>query len=122
MRARGTMIGGQVFFQDEEPIGSLMHGPFMLSEFSTRLGSAGAEFRYALLREALKVGIYFDQVVYATRKTSTRASTIGFSEGVGLSGHVLIADEFQCRAYFGIGLKAGGVIEFAPMISFEQVF
>jgi hypothetical protein len=122
IQAHATLLGGQVLFMDEEPIGSHMHGPFGGSEFATRLAGNGAEFRYAILRDVLKVGIFYDQVFYGGIDRVAGTQSLKFAASGGLALHLLVADEFQCDLYFGVGATTGGAVEFAPVLSLRQVF
>jgi hypothetical protein len=122
IQAHATLLGGQVLFMDEEPIGSHGHGPFGGSEFATRLASNGAEFRYAILRDVLKIGIFYDQVIYGGIDRVSGNQSLKFAASGGLALHLLIADEFQCDFYFGVGVTTGGAVEYAPVLSLRQVF
>lgn len=122
LQAHGTLLNGEVLFMDEESIGSHLHGPFGNSEFVTREASAGTEFRYAMVRDIFKVGLYYDQVFYGSLDRLTNTRTLGFASGVGIGLHLLIADEFQADLYFGLGVKTGGNIDVAPALAIEQVF
>jgi len=122
IQAHGTLLGGQVLFMDEEPIGRHMHGPFGASEFSTRLASTGVEFRYAIVRDLLKLGIFYDQVMYGAIDRSAGTQSLRFAASGGLALHLLVADEFQCDFYFGAGVTTAGSVEYAPSLSLRQVF
>ncbi len=122
IQAHATLLGGQVLFMDEEPIGSHMHGPFGASEFATRLASNGVEFRYAILRDVLKAGIFYDQVIYGGIDRVAGTQSLKFAASGGLALHLLVADEFQCDFYFGVGVTTGGAVEYAPVLSLRQVF
>jgi hypothetical protein len=122
IQAHGTLLGGQVLFVDEEPIGRHMHGPFGASEFATRLASNGVEFRYSIVRDLLKLGIFYDQVIYGGIDRLAGTQTLRFAGSGGLALHLLVADEFQCDLYFGAGVTTGGVVEYAPALSLRQVF
>ncbi len=122
IQAHGTLLGGQVLFMDEEPIGRHMHGPFGASEFATRLGSTGVEFRYSIVRDLFKLGIFYDQVVYGALDRLAGTQSLKFAASGGLALHLLVADEFQCDFYFGAGVTTGGAVEYAPSLSLRQVF
>jgi len=63
-QARGTLLAGGVLFPDEESIGSYLHGSFAGSDFARKLASTGFELRYSLLRDVIKVGFLYDQLVF----------------------------------------------------------
>jgi hypothetical protein len=35
-----------------------------LSDFARKLASTGVEFRYSLLRDVLKLGVFYDQAIF----------------------------------------------------------
>jgi len=122
IQAHGTLLGGQVLFMDEEPIGRHMHGPFGASEFATRLLSNGVEFRYSIVRDLLKLGIFYDQVMYGAIDRVAGSQSLRFAASGGLALHLLMADEFQLDFYFGAGVTTAGAVEYAPSLSLRQVF
>jgi hypothetical protein len=120
--ARGTMLEGQVLFPDEESLGNHLHGAFGGSTFVRKAAGTGIEFRYSLLRDVVKLGLFYDQVVFgALDRTAVSWSTRSAGAG-GPAFHLLLADEFQVDVYFAIGWKTDGSTDFAPALVLRQVF
>src|SRR5207248_9931685 len=92
--ARGTLLAGGVLFPDEESIGGHLHGPFGGSDFARKVASTGFEFRYSLLRDAVKVGVFYDQIVFGSIDRGSDAESLKFAGAGGPAVHLLVADEF----------------------------
>jgi len=111
-----------VLFPDEESIGSHLHGPFGLSDFARKLASTGLEFRYSLLRDVVKLGFFFDQVVFGAidRRANVQSPKSAGAGGPAL--HLLLADQFQIDVYVAVGWKTDGAADYAPSLVLRQVF
>ena len=120
--ARGTLLAGGVLFPDEESIGGHLHGPFGGSDFARKLASAGLEFRYSLLRDAIKVGLFYDQAFFGSIDRATDAESLKSAGAGGPALHLLLADEFQIDFYFALGWKPNGSTDHAPSLVLRQVF
>jgi hypothetical protein len=121
VNANATSLIGQVLYPDEESIGKSLHGAFSASVFAHSLIASGFEYRFSLIRDALKVGLFYDQVLYgALDRTGgpTRPATAGAG---GPSLHLLLADEFELGAYLAFGWRAGAT-DFAATLALGQVF
>ena len=122
VRAAGTYMAGQVLFPDEESIGDGLHGAFGNDTFTRALVGVGAEFRFSLVRDAVKLGLFYDQVVFGAIDRSggpVRSETAGAG---GPSMYVLLADEFDTGLYFAFGWTPHGGFSFAPSLYLRQVF
>jgi hypothetical protein len=120
--AAGTYLLGQVLCPDEDSIGKYLNGPFSTTVFARSLAAAGAEFRFSLIREALKVGLFYDQVVFGAIDRSggpTKPATAGAG---GPSLHLLLADEIEAGGYLSFGLRSGGIFDFAASLIVRQVY
>jgi len=120
--ARGTLLAGGVLFPDEESIGGHLHGPFGGSDFARKVASTGFEFRYSLLRDAVKVGVFYDQVVFGSIDRSIGAESLKSAGAGGPALHLLLADEFQIDFYFALGWKPDGATDRAASLVLRQVF
>jgi hypothetical protein len=119
--ARGTMREGQVLFPDEESVGNHLNGAFG-SDYARKLVSTGLEFRYSLLRDVCKVGLFYDQVLYGAIDRVGGGWSVGSAGAGGPSFHLLWADEFQIDVYFALGWKIDGATDFSPGLVLRQVF
>jgi hypothetical protein len=120
--ARGTLLGGGVLFPDEESIGGHLHGPFGASDFARKLASTGFEFRYSLLRDAIKLGFFYDQIIFGSIDRAADVESLKSAGAGGPALHLLLADEFQIDFYFALGWKPDGNIDHAPSLVLRQVF
>jgi hypothetical protein len=120
--ARGTLLAGGVLFPDEESIGNHLHGAFGASDYASKLASTGFEFRYSLRRDTIKVGLFYDQIVFGSTDRATSAESWKTAGAGGPAVHLLIADEFQIDFYFALGWKTDGSADHAPSLVVRQVF
>ena len=121
-QARGTLLTGQVLFPDEESIGSHLHGPFGASDFARKLASTGLEFRYSLLRDVIKLGVFYDQVLFGGIDRTANAESLKSAGAGGPAVHLLLLDEFQVDFYFAVGWKTDGAADYGPALVLRQVF
>src|SRR5512140_368905 len=105
-QARGTLLAGGVLFPDEESIGNHLHGAFGGSEFARKAASTGLEFRYSLLRDVIKVGLFYDQVLFGAIDRATDGQSPEWAGAGGPAVHLLLADEFQIDSYLSLGWRA----------------
>jgi hypothetical protein len=119
---RGTLLAGGVLFPDEESIGGHLHGPFGGSDFARKLASTGFEFRYSLWRDAIKVGLFYDQMVFGSIDRVADAESPTSAGAGGPALHLLLADQFQIDFYFAFGWKPDGSTDHAPSLVLRQVF
>jgi len=119
--ARGTLLAGEVLFPDEESAGNYLSGAFG-GDFARRLAGSKIEFRYSLLRDVFKLGLFYGQVFFgAIDRTLGTTSVVSAGAG-GPALHILVADEFQIDVYAAVGWKSDGSTDFAPALVLRQVF
>jgi hypothetical protein len=121
LNASGTALFGEVLYPDEESIGKYLQGPFSASVFAHSLVSSGIEYRFSLIRDALKVGLFYDQVLYGALDRSGGPTVPATAGAGGPSVHLLLADEFELGAYLAFGWRPEGT-DFAATLAFAQVF
>ena len=121
-QARGTLLAGGVLFPDEESVGTHLHGAFGPSDFARKLASTGFEFRYSLLRDVIKVGLFYDQVLFGAIDRTTNVESLTSAGAGGPAVHLLLADQFQVDAYFAVGWKTDGAADNAASLVLRQVF
>ncbi len=122
MHVRGTLLTGQVLFPDEESIGDHLHGALAVSDFARKLGSAGLEFRYSLLRDVIKVGLFYDQVLFGAIDRTTDTEAMRSAGAGGPAVHLLLADQFQIDAYLAVGWNTRGATDYGTSLVLRQVF
>ena len=120
--ARGTLLVGGVLFPDEESIGSHLHGAFAASDFARKLASTGFEFRYSFWRDVIKLGVFYDQLVFGAIDRTANTQSLASAGAGGPALHLLLADQFQVDVYFALGWKTDGSADFASSLVLRQVF
>jgi hypothetical protein len=119
--AHGTLLEGEVFFPDEESIGNHLNGAFG-GDFARKLLSTSLEFRYSLLRDVFKVGLFYNQLLFGALDREKATWSTQSAGAVGPAAHMLLSDEFQFDVFLAIGWKTDGAIDFAPGLVLRQVF
>jgi hypothetical protein len=124
VNAKGTLLSGDVLYADEQSIGAHLRGPFSSTVFARRLASVGFEFRYSLLRDLFKVGLFTDGVIFGDidRNVPSGPETLRGAIDAGMGAHVLVFDEFQVDAYFGYGWLTDGRRDNGIAIAIRQAF
>jgi len=120
-QARGTLLAGGVLFPDEESIGGHLHGAFAESDYARKLASSGLEFRYSFSRDVVKVGVFYDQVLFGAIDRTSGAETLKTAGAGGPALHLLLGDQFQIDGYLALGWKADGKT-YAVSLVLRQVF
>jgi len=122
LHARGTLLAGQVLFPDEESIGGHIHGALSQSDFARKLGSTGLEFRYSLLRDVIKVGLFYDQVVFGAIDRTADTESLRSAGAGGPAVHLLLADQFQIDGYLAMAWNTRGASDYSLSFALRQVF
>jgi hypothetical protein len=120
-QVRGTLLLGEVLFPDEESVGDHLDGAFG-GDFARKLASSMLEFRYSLLRDVFKVGLFYGQVFFGAIDRATGTSSLRTAGAGGPALHLLLGDEFQVDVYVAVGWKSDGSVGFAPALVLRQVF
>jgi hypothetical protein len=120
--AMGISRTGFVLFPEEESIGGdPLRGPFG-AEYTRRLAAFQVEFRYSLLRDVLKLGVFHNAVVYGAIDRVTQAESRALADSFGLGAHALLIDEFELDADFGVGYSTGNKFDRGAALSIRQAF
>ena len=118
----GTYLSGEVIFPEEESIGGdALRGPFG-SVYTRKLLSAGAEWRYSLLRDVLKVGLFHNLVAFGAIDRVSNAERPRLADSFGVGAHALIYEEFALDAWFGFGFAGGGQRDRGAALQLKQAF
>src|SRR5205814_10427163 len=107
---------------DEEYRGVDLHGAFGAIDFARRLASTAVELRYSLLRDVLKIGLFYDQALFGALNRTTRTESVNAAGAGGPAVHLLLADQFQIDAYLGVARKSVGSTDLATTHTSRQVF
>ena len=122
IESHGEYRHGEVLFPEEQSIGGdPLRGPFG-SVYARKLLSVGAEIRYSLLRDFLKVGVFHNAVVFGSIDRATNRESPRLADSFGLGGHALIYEEFALDAWFGFGFEGGGRNDHGAALQLKQAF
>jgi hypothetical protein len=124
LEARGVSRTGYVVFPEEQSIGDgdLLRGPFG-AVYARRVGGINLEYRFSLLRDILKLGLFHNAAVYGDiTNRSPLTEKLAFADALGLGAHALMIDEFQLDAYFGVGWSTAGRFDKGAALAIRQAF
>ena len=99
---------GDVWFVDEIPLESHLRVGFGLQRFTQRAASVSLEFRWSVVRDKFKVGVFNDLGVWRLlpRDDPQQSGELAGSTGGGL--FFFIFDTLQVDAYYGVGWATDG--------------
>ena len=122
VEVHGMSRTGFVLFPEEASIGGdVLRGPFG-NEYARRYGGLQLEFRYSLLRDVFKLGIFHNAVGYGAIDRVTNKDKLTGANAVGLGIHALIIDEFQLDAWFGVGWSTKKTFDQGAALAIRQAF
>ena len=122
LSALGISRTGYVVFPEEESIGGdPLHGPFG-GEYTRRLLAVQVEFRYSLLRDVFKLGLFHNAVAYGALDRVKRSESLALANSFGVGAHALLIDSFALDAYFGVGYATGNKFDRGAALSIRQAF
>jgi hypothetical protein len=119
---RGISRTGFVLFPEEESIGgSVLRGPFG-GEYARTLGGLQLEYRFSVLRDVFKLGVFHNLAAYGAIDRVTDQEKLSFANAVGLGAHALLIDEFQLDAWFGVGWSTHSRFDKGAALAIRQAF
>ena len=122
LSALGFSRTGFVVFPEEQSIGGdPLRGPFG-AEYARRLLAFQVEFRYSLLRDVFKLGLFHNAVAYGQLDRVKQAESPALANSLGLGAHALLIDSFALDAYFGVGFATGSRFDSGAALSIRQAF
>lgn len=121
IRGKGTWMSGDVLFPFEEVLGE--HLPAVFGEiFVQKAGGVRAEFRYSLVRDIFKVGLFANGLAYGEEKRDTKEVIARFGAGVGPTAHVLIEGIFQLDLFLNFSVLSNGRFSTGLLVWLNKVF
>lgn len=122
IEGRGSIRDGDVLFPEEESIGGdSLRGPFG-SDYARKLAALGVEFRYSLVRDILKLGVFHNGVVFGSINRMNDTQKPLFADAFGLGLHALILDSFSLDTWFGFGRTSDGRSDHGGALSIRQAY
>ena len=123
LNGRGIWLSGDVLYTEEQSLGGEGLRSVFSGVFVRRMAALGAEFRYSLLRDLFKVGIWDNPGLYGELdRVNGNAETRAWANAFGVSLHALFIDEFQFDFYFGFGFHQGGAFGSGVAINLSQAY
>ncbi|MCA1825854.1 MAG: hypothetical protein ABR567_01025 [Myxococcales bacterium] len=110
VRLGGHISGeaGDVWFVDEIPLESHLRIGFGLQKFTQRAGSLSFEFRYSLLRDKMKIGVFTDAGIWQHLPRDDPKMSPELAGSTGLGAFFFVFDELQIDAFYGVGWATDG--------------
>lgn len=120
--ARTSWAFGDVPFLDEIGLDDHMRLGFGLEQYSHRITSLSAEFRWSLLRDRVKVGAFADFGVWRhlPRDDANEGPDLAGATGGGLN--LFLWDEVQVDAYYGVGWASTGYLKPGLWLQIKEAF
>ena len=91
-------------------------------EYTRRVGALDLEYRLSFWRDVFKVGLFHNAVAYARLDRTSGAETLAAANSVGMGVHLLMIDEFQLDAGYGVGWATGGKFDAGGALAIRQAF
>ncbi len=120
--ALGMSRSGFVLFPEENSIGGDPLLGVFGDDYARRLAAFRAEFRWSLLRDVFKLGLFHNAVVYGKLDRVQQTESAALADSFGLGVHALLIDEFELDAYFGFGFSSDGRFDRGAALSIKQSF
>jgi hypothetical protein len=113
---------GFVLFPEETSIGgNFLRGPFG-SEYARKAAGLDLEYRYSLLRDVFKIGVFSNIAGYGAIDRITGKDRFSYANAMGLGLHLLLIDEFQLDAWYGVGWNKPGAFDKGGALAIRQAF
>ncbi|MER2564005.1 MAG: hypothetical protein ABTQ32_24965 [Myxococcaceae bacterium] len=121
IRAKGTWMSGDVLFPFEEVLGE--HLPAVFGDiWVQKAGGVRAEFRYSLVRDIAKVGLFANVLAFGEELRDVGKTVPRFGAGIGPTAHVLIEGIFQLDLFLNFSLLSNGRFSTGLLVWLNKVF
>ena len=117
-----TGESGDILFLDEMPLADHLRVGFGLEKYTERAASVSLEFRYSVLRDKVKVGVFSDLGLWRHLPRDDRNES---ASGAGSAGGCLglfLFDEIQVDAYYGLGWASDGYSSTGLSLQIKEAF
>jgi hypothetical protein len=121
VEVNGMSRTGRVLFPEEASMSGPLRGPFG-DQYARKFASLDLEFRYSLMRDVLKLGLFHNLVAYGAIDRTTDREKATLADALGLGFHALLIDEFQLDAWFGVGWSTLGSFDRGGALQIRQAF
>jgi len=123
LELRAVSRTGFVLFPEETSIGGndFLRGPFG-SVYARKAAGVQLEYRHSLLRDVFKIGLFSNGTTFGAIDRVTGKDKLSFANSVGLGLHLLLIDEFQLDAWYGVGWDRSGAFDKGGALAIRQAF
>ncbi len=120
LRARGTVLLGEVGFWNQRPLGEHLRVFFDNRFWIEEALSFTAAVRIGLWTEKIQLGAFHDLATFGDRR-DPKDVRVAVANAFGPSLHVLLVDVFSLDIYYGFGFAPGG-FDHNLSFSLQRVF
>ena len=121
IRGKGTWMSGDVLFPFEEVLGE--HLPAVFGDiWVQKAGGVRTEFRYSLVRDLFKVGLFANGIAFAEEQRDGTRAIPRFGAGVGPTAHLLIEGIFQLDLFLNFSVLSSGRFSTGLLVWLNKVF
>ena len=113
---------GNILFVDELALADHLRVGFGLEKYTHRVGSTSVEFRYSLLRDKVKIGLFNDTGVWRHLPRDDAQRKPSLAGSAGASFGLFIFDELQLDAYYGVGWSSDHYLSPGLALSIKEAF
>lgn len=113
---------GDILFLDEMPLADHLRVGFGLEKYTERAASINLEFRYSVLRDKVKIGVFTDLGLWRhLPRDDPKESASGAGSAGGCLG-LFLFDEIQVDAYYGLGWASDGYSSTGLSLQIKEAF
>lgn len=117
-----TGEAGNIWFTDELPLSDHLRIGFSLEKYTHRVASGSLEFRYSLLRDKVKVGVFNDTGVWRKLPRDDPGQKAELAGSFGASLGLFLFDELQLDAYYGLGWSTDHYTSTGLALAIKEAF
>jgi len=124
LRAGAHVSGeaGNIWFIDELPLFDHLRIGFGLGQYTHMAGSGSLEFRYSILRDKVKIGVFNDTGVWRHLPRNDPNEKAELAGSFGASFGLFVFDEIQLDAYYGLGWSSDGYSSTGLALAIKEAF
>jgi hypothetical protein len=113
---------GDVLFIDETPLVSQIRLGLGLQKWTRSMATVSLEFRYSLLRDKVKLGVFSDTAMWRhlERVDPSRQFELAGAAGGGVC--LFLADEFLIDVFYGVGWTTDGYSSTGLALTIKEAF
>ena len=113
---------GNIFFVDEINLADHLRVGFGLEKYTHRVGTTSLEFRYSLLRDKVKIGLFSDTGVWRHLPRDDVRQKPSLAGSAGASLGLFLFDEIQLDAYYGVGWSSDHYLSPGLALALKEAF